>query len=289
VNLTPLTPLLPPALRPLVPPPFFLQVKGFGNPHLKEESLNAWELAYTGTIKGRTTVGIALYRNVQDDNINFVNLRDLGGQAAIDNGLSFYSPTNPARGVTVNPPAPIVVSPFIMGALAQVPPQFGGPINLPEKVFTYLNLGPIKQEGIELSVEHSFNPRLSAYANWSYQKTPEVQEADADQIPYPTSEVGVPAKNRVNLGLTWNSKRWMGSATMNYSDKAFWNDVLDAPYFGYTDSYAMVNATVGMKWADGKVETILKGTNLFNEQIQQHVFGDVLKMSVMAEVRLYVK
>ena len=40
----------------------------------------------------------------------------------------------------------------------------------------------------------------------------------------------------------------------------------------------MVNASFGMKWADGKVITSLKGTNLTNETIQQHVYGDIMKI-----------
>jgi outer membrane receptor protein involved in Fe transport len=289
VNFTPLTPLLPAALRPLVPPPFFLQVHGFGNPNLKEENIDAFEVAYTGTIQGRTTVGVALYQNTQDDNINFVDLRVLSAAAAVANGFSFYSTTNPAKGVTVANPHPIVLSPFIMGALAQVPAQFGGPIRLPADVFTYLNLGPIRNKGVELSIEHTFNRTWSGFANYSYQDTPKTLDAAAGQIPYPTAEVGVPAKSRLNLGLSWNTKRFVGSTTLNYSDKAFWNDVLDAPYNGTTDSYAMLNANFGVKWGDGRYQASIKGTNLTNEKIQQHIFGDIIKLAVSAELRIFVK
>ena len=41
----------------------------------------------------------------------------------------------------------------------------------------------------------------------------------------------------------------------------------------------MLNASFGMKWADGKVITSLKGMNLTNETVQQHVFGDILKIA----------
>jgi outer membrane receptor protein involved in Fe transport len=289
LNFAPLAPLLPAALRPLVPPAFFLQVRGFGNPELKEESIDALELAYTGTIGGRTTLGVALYQNTQDDNINFVNLRELPAATGVANGLTLYSPTNPAKGVTVVNPRPITVSPFIMAALAQVPAQFGGPIRLPENVFTYLNLGPIRNRGVELSIEHTFNQEWSGFANYSYQDTPETLDADSDQIPYPVNEVGVPAKNRFNLGVNWNSKRFLGSATLNYSDKAFWNDVLDAPYHGTTDSYTMLNANFGVKFADGRYQASIKGTNLTNSKIQQHIFGDIIKMSLSAELRIFVK
>ena len=289
LNFSGLAPLLPPALRPLLPPPFFLKVRGFGNTNLKEESIEAFELAYTGTINGRTTVGIALYQNTQDDNINFVDLRGIPAADAVENGFAFYSPADPAQGVTVSNPQPITVHPLIMTALGAIPAQFGGPRLLPKNVFTYLNLGPIRQKGVELSVEHSFNRTFSGYANYSFQDTPETLDAASGQIQYPISEVGVPAKNRLNLGVGWNSKRFVGSASLNYSDKSFWNDVLDSPFHGYTDSYTMVNGSFGVKWADGKYETILKGTNLFNQNIQQHVFGDILRMSVSAEVRIFVK
>ena len=74
---------------------------------------------------------------------------------------------------------------------------------------------------------------------------------------------------------------------MNYTDKGFWSDVLNGPYHGFTDAFTMVNASVGMKWTR-RVTTTLKSTNIFNSQIQQHVFGDILGRSVMAEVRFDV-
>jgi hypothetical protein len=51
----------------------------------------------------------------------------------------------------------------------------------------------------------------------------------------------------------------------------------------------MVNATLGMKFNDGKVVASLKGTNLLNQKIQQHVFGDLIKLNVVAELRLFFK
>jgi hypothetical protein len=47
----------------------------------------------------------------------------------------------------------------------------------------------------------------------------------------------------------------------------------------------MVNATLGLKWNEGKIVTTIKGTNIFNQEIQQHPFGDIIKMSLSAEVR----
>jgi outer membrane receptor protein involved in Fe transport len=293
VNLQPLKPFLPPPLQPLVPQPFLLTVRGAGSNivdySLEPEHLDAFEVAYTGTIKNRTTLGIAVYQNRTNQNINFTNLLPSAQFPTGLPGLDFYSPTNPATGITVVGQQPIVVSPFIMAAIAQVPPALGGPIRLPFTVFSYLNLGPIQQRGVEVSIDHSFTNALSASANYSYQTIPDVKEPSSGQLVYPNAEVGVPPKNRFNIALNYNSRRYLGNISVNYADKAFWSDVLNEPYFGFTDSYTMLNGTFGVKWADGKVTTSLKGTNLLNETIQQHVFGDIIKLGLVLEVRIFVK
>ena len=288
VDLRKLGPLLPAPLKPFVASPFFLRVNNVGNPDLKQESLNAYEIAYTGSVGGKTTLGLAIYRNDQNDNINFTQLTPSAQFPQGLPGLTFYSATNPATGVTVTG-QPLALPGVLMGVMAAIPAQFGGPILLPHTVATYLNLGPIRNEGVEASIEHSFTREVSGFANYSYQKTPEVRTPKTGQIPYPLAEVGIPSKNRFNAGVSFNTKRFLGSASVNYSDKAFWTDVLSAPYWGYTDSYTMVNASLGVKLADGKVTAALKGTNLTNETIQQHIYGDILKISVAAEVRIFVK
>jgi hypothetical protein len=47
----------------------------------------------------------------------------------------------------------------------------------------------------------------------------------------------------------------------------------------------MVNGSFGVKWANGRVTTLAKVTNLLDQRIQQHVFGDVITRSVIGEVR----
>jgi hypothetical protein len=41
-----------------------------------------------------------------------------------------------------------------------------------------------------------------------------------------------------------------------------------------------------VKWAKNKVTTSIKGTNLTNQEIQQHVFGDIIKRSLIGEFRV---
>ena len=44
-----------------------------------------------------------------------------------------------------------------------------------------------------------------------------------------------------------------------------------------------------MKWSAGKITTLVKVTNLFNKDIQQHVFGDIIKRQGVFEVRFNLK
>ena len=285
-DLRPLAGLLPPQLRPLVPSePFFLTVNNFGNTDLSEEHIDAWELAYTGSF-GKTSIGLAVYQNDTDENINFSNLYPPGTPGFP--APTYYSPTNPAKGIGAVSGQPITLSPVFMGVLASIPAPYG-PILLPYKVSTYLNLGPIRNRGFEASIEHRVNNEWLLNGNYSYQKDPETLDAAAGQIPYPIQEIGVPAKNRFNLGVSYNGARFLGNMNINYSDKAFWNDVLSAPYHGFTDSYTMLNATIGMKFADGKATVSLRGTNLLNQEILQHVYGDLIRRAVVAELRFFAK
>jgi outer membrane receptor protein involved in Fe transport len=174
----------------------------------------------------------------------------------------------------------------IVGLLAQVPPQFGGPIRLPRTASTYLNLGPLRQRGLELSLDQRINNAWTLSANYSYQDKPEPLTPDQGQLPYLNEEVGLPAKNRFNAAVNWNEKRFLGNVSVNYVDKALWTDVLTSQYHGFTDAYTMVNASFGVKWQAGKVVTTVKAMNILNETIQQHVFGDVIKRSVLGELRL---
>ena len=54
----------------------------------------------------------------------------------------------------------------------------------------------------------------------------------------------------------------------------------------FTDAYTLVNGAFGVKWMQGKVTTLVKVNNLLNKDIQQHVFGDILKRSAVFEVRI---
>lgn len=279
-----LAPLAPAAVRPAFSAPFNFIVKNVGNPNLKQESVTAYEVAYTGTLKDKTTIGIALYRNETDDNINFASIQP---SASFPNGIppfDIYTPANaPALlGLTTTG---IPVPGTLIAFLNQVAPIVGR-IVLPRTVSTYLNLGPLRQDGLELSIDHRFDNHWSMSANYSYQAKPKVLDAKSGQIRYLNEELALPAKNRFNASINWNTERLVGTIQANYQDKALWTDVLTSTYHGYTESFTMVNGNIGYKWNKGKIVTTLKGVNLLDKKIQQHVFGDILRRSVTAEARI---
>jgi outer membrane receptor protein involved in Fe transport len=252
-----------------IPQPFPLVVRGVGSElpigsnaprGLTEESLTAYEVAYTGTVADRTTLGFAFYVNDVDDSINFSQL-----------------PPTADPYTAANPPPGWPLPPVVLALLAQQG------VFLPRTAFTYLNLGPLRHKGIELSVDHRVSRTLSAFANYSWQDDPEILD---DPNRYPTDELVLPPTHRFNAGFTYGGARYLGNLSVNYSDGAFWSDVLTSAFHGFTDAYTMVNGSAGVRWMDGRVTTSVKVTNLFNEDVQQHVFGDIIKRQMVVEVKL---
>ena len=268
VDLRGLALLLPAELQPVVANPFPLVVHAAGSEvpigpsvrrPLRQESLTAYEFAYTGVLRRRTTIGAAFYVNDLDNNINFVQLAPT---------FDPYTPSNPPPGWQLGP--------GVLAAMAQLG------IVLPRTAFTYQNLGPIRQRGLELSLDHRVSPTVSTFANYSWQGDPKVLP---DPDPFPAIEVALPPHHRFNVGGTYSGRRLLGALNVNYTDKAFWTEVLTSPYHGFTDAWTQVNGSFGVRWRSGQITTSIKSNNILNRTIQQHVFGDLFRRSVMGEVR----
>ena len=145
--------------------------------------------------------------------------------------------------------------------------------------FTYLNFGRSVQRGLELGVNGPVNRAVNAFVNYSWQGTPDPKDFDL-------SELNIPPKNRFNAGFNFSKKRVLGDLSVNYSGSAFWQDVLGDAFHGTTEAYTMINGGVGVRWEDGKVTTSVKVVNLANQDVQQHVFGDIVKRQVVGEMRV---
>ena len=226
---------------------------------LTEESLTAYELSYTGTFGRRTTAGAAVYLNRRDNLISLVSL---------PTDIDPYTARNPPPGWLLPPQA------LSFMALAGV--------TLPRTAYTYVNLGPTQTVGAELWVDHRFSRSMSTWFNYSWQDDPEILPSDNPNLP---TELSLPPTHRVNVGASLDGSRFLGNLSVSAATAALWSDVLTPEYHGYSDGYAMVNGTFGVKWNGGAITTLLKVTNLFNQSIQQHVFGDILRRTVVGEVR----
>ena len=232
-----------------------LPVRSVGNPDLKEQSLDAYEVGYTGILGGRAVVTAAVYMNKTKNEILFTEVTD-----------ARYTSANPPPGW----PALLVPAIDFARSLGRVFPGR----------FTYLNFGKTTQKGFELGVDSVVNRYVNVYANYSYQAEPEPEG-------FALSELNIPAENRFNAGLGFNYSRFLGNLSVSYSDSAFWQDVLDARYSGTTEAYTLVNAGFGVKWSD-RLTTSIKAINLANDEVQQHVFGDIMKRQFVAELRVNV-
>jgi outer membrane receptor protein involved in Fe transport len=258
----PLAPAFAGRVYPLVSP-------AVGNESLEEEELQAYELAYTGQIKNRATLTAAFYYNRSKDSIYFTQT------------ARFRATSPPPGWVQALAPLPPVAA---AGVLEFLPPPCTGGLTAPcdtgglPAEFSYRNLGTVIDKGIELGVDMAVNRALNVFTNYSYQFDP-----DPD---FSLSEVNLPPNNRFNVGFSYSEGRFTANANVNYQDAAFWQDVLDARYAGPTDAFAQVNGAFGVRWFDNKVTTTLKVTNLFNEEIQSHVFGDVIRRQVIGEMRV---
>jgi iron complex outermembrane receptor protein len=236
---------------------FVVPINAFGNPDLEQETMEAYEIGYTGVIRNRATVTAAVYFNNSENGIYFTP-------------QAFYSPSNPPPGWPL-PPA-------VLGVLAGLNP----PVLLPSR-FTYFNLGRVKDKGVELGVDAVVNQYLNVFTNYSYQAMPEVEDFPAGTT---INDINWPAKNRFNAGFDFSYSRFLGNLAVSYTSEAYWQDVLDARFAGTTDAYTLVNGGFGVRWLDDRVTTSIKVTNLANEEIKQHIFGDVMRRQVVGEVRM---
>ena len=246
------------ALSPLLAR-FVFPIHAVGNPDLKQETLTAYEVGYTGIIGNRAAVSAAVYWNTTEDGIYFTP-------------TSFYTPAAPP------PTWPPQVPPQALGVLAALNP----PVLLPSQ-FTYLNMGRIKDKGLELGLDAALNRYVNVFTNYSFQAKP-----TAEALPPGTTinDINWPAKNRFNAGFDFSYSRFLGNMAVSYTGEAYWQDVLDARYAGTTEAYTLINAGFGVRWAGDRVVTSIKITNLANQEVLQHIFGDVIKRQVVGEARM---
>ncbi|MEM9593399.1 MAG: TonB-dependent receptor [Acidobacteriota bacterium] len=232
-------------LLPLPTGPYIVPTRLIGQPDLVAEELEAFELGWTGRF-GKTQWSVAAYRNEVENAIDFFP-------------GAFYSSANPP------PDWPL-------------PPQLlDGPLAGLLEIFTPMNIGTITNEGLEVAVDARLTSQWSWFVNYSYQAEPEVEQVRLQ-------DVNIPPEHRFNAGIDYRGESFFGSATVNYSDEAVWTDVLDARFYGTTDAYTLFNISAGVHLAKDRCDLTIKGHNVFDEEAQQHIFGDIIGRKVTAEL-----
>ncbi len=233
---------------PLPTGPYTLPIQILGDVNLARETIDAGEVGYTGVIGQRATVNLSVYKNRTQGLINLLV-------------AELYTPADPPPGWPL-------------------PPETIAGIPLP-KLFQFSSLGDLAEAGVEAGIDVPVGAGVSASANYSLQTTPELSGPDGAAVPF---VVNTPPRHRANLGLALNRGRFMGSLQASFTDRAFWADVLS--YTGWTDSFWLVNGTIGVTFGNRRFTWLLKGTNLADNAIQQHIFGDIIRRRVMTELRV---
>ena len=255
-----------------------------GNPSLVQESLTAYEVGWSGALNDWIGASAAFYVNDMRDSIDFTD-------------HTFWSGANPPAGWNeafsevaqfigrlgaVLPPGTL---PPAIAAIAQNPAYLIdalGPlagVQLPA-TFTYINRTSARNSGVELGLSGR-RGNVGGFLNYSWQAEPVVEgfgEEDAD-------EISIPAAHRINVGLDAGVGAFDIGLALNYTDRAYWTDVLTAEYHGWTEAFTMVNATLAVNLMEGRFQPSIRMINLLNREIQNHVFGDVLRRQIIGGLR----
>jgi iron complex outermembrane receptor protein len=241
-----------PTAIPIAPgtPPFVLVSKAVGDRSLHPEVAHAIELGYSVTLDRRSTLSLTLYQHSIKDNIRFLP-------------VAFFGPSDP-------PPGWPLPSEFVPA--------------LP-KTFTFLNIGTVTEHGAEMALRSQWAPKLSTTLSYTYQSKPDVVNPNTL---FPL-QLNQPPAHQASLSLAYSAARMHASVSGAYTARAFWSDVLDERFWGWTKDYVLVNGTVGVPLYRNQVELVIKGTNLTDNKIKQHVFGDIIGRRVAAELRVHWK
>jgi iron complex outermembrane receptor protein len=227
-------------------PLFQLEVHGLGSEDLDEETIRSLEVGYTSILGGRHELALSVYRNEIDDAIRFST-------------TEVYGPTDPPPGW-----------PY--------PPAFTPPF---PKTFSPFNAGEVIEKGLEASLKTDWSSSWQTVVSYSYQQDPDFDPAAS---PYPVN-LNSPANNQAALRIMAHQGRWSGALGVTYTDEATWRDVLDERFWGSTDDYVLVQGSLSRDFSDSTSLT-LRATNLLDDAVKQHVYGDIIGRQVTLRLRL---
>jgi hypothetical protein len=154
--------------------------------------------------------------------------------------------------------------------------------------YTYANLGSVVEQGRGARSR----PYVQRYVRGIHQlRVPVGPDSDLPGTDPETGaqEINRPSKHQFNVGVTCQHGAVFGQFAVSHASGAFWQDVLDSAYHGNTQPYTSVNGAFGVKFDGGRYALSVKATNLGNQAIQQHIFGDVIKRQVVGEFKITLR
>ncbi len=258
--------------------PLLLPANANGNVDLVEEHMTAYEFGYVGTFDNGFNVSLAAYRNETEDSIDFYTANYYGpGNLP----LGLIPPPLPAATAFcfLIPPTPRPLAPPVLQSCPPVGVVGGVPIigfaGLFPSNFSYRNIGKTTDQGVEFGMNYRRGP-WSWFLNASWQDEPEFEGLDD------TSDQNLPPEYRANAGISWDGGTFFTSVNVNYQDEAFWADVPLA--VGTTDAFTQVNAAIGFRFFDERMTLQVIGSNIFDEEIQQHYYGDIISRKITGQI-----
>ena len=255
-----------------------------GNPSLLQETLTAYEVGWSGALNDWMGASAAFYINNMRDSIDFTDDTFWSGENPPPGWNEAFSEVGDFIGRlgAVLPPgtlpeaiAAIAVNPgYLIDALGGL-----AGVQLPSSL-SYINRASARNAGMELGLTGR-RGNFGGFLNYSWQAEPVVDgfgEEDAD-------EISIPAAHRINAGVDTELGAFDVGLSLNYTGRAYWTDVLTAEYHGWTEAFTMVNATLAVNLMEGQIQPSVRVINLLNQEIQNHIFGDVLRRQVIGALR----
>jgi hypothetical protein len=135
---------------------------------------------------------------------------------------------------------------------------------------------------MELTGRVELSRGISTRASYTFQDAPKATGADPR---YPL-QLNRQPKSMASAGLIYQGQTWNGSVDTSYVGEAYWSDVLDARFWGTTSSFVLLNAKAVYPLPGVPMQLALSGTNLLDRRIKQHVFGDIYRRHVSAELQV---
>jgi len=173
--------------------PFYFATYAKGNKNLNPEVVHALEGGYTAEI-GRHAVTAAIYRNFESDNIDFYP-------------AVYYSATDLPAGWSL-PPDQLPVRTLV-------------------KLYSYRNVARVRSQGLELSLKTTWRQGIQTVASYTYQDRNVATQDD----PVEPLNLNQAPLHQLSMGVSVARRAWHGSASLSWTDRAYWTDVLDQRFW----------------------------------------------------------